>query len=53
MGLEIKMPNSAAKIRKQKRQKLNEKWKREGRTANQHKKWLAKQPKNQSPQWGR
>ena len=36
------MPNSAAKIRKQKRQKLNEKWKREGRTANQHKKWAAK-----------
>ena len=36
------MPNRKAKDRKQKRQKLNEKWKREGRTAAQHKKWLKK-----------
>ena len=37
------MPNSKAKDRKWKRQKLNEKWKKEGRTANQHKKWLKKE----------
>ena len=37
------MPNRAAKSRKQKRQALNAKWAREGRTAAQHKKWLAKQ----------
>ena len=40
------MPNSKAKARKQKRRKLNEKWKKEGRTANQHKKWLKKQEGN-------
>ena len=45
------MPNREAKSRKQKRQALNKKWAREGRTANQHKKWKAKQPKNQN-QWG-
>tara|TARA_B100001094_G_scaffold249105_1_gene246320 strand:- start:1719 stop:1859 length:141 start_codon:yes stop_codon:yes gene_type:complete len=45
------MPNSGAKQRKQKRQKLNEKWKKEGRTANQHKKWKAKQPTNQTPRY--
>ena len=38
------MPNRNAKTRKQRRQKLNAKWAREGRTANQHKKWKAKQP---------
>ena len=37
------MPNRKAKDRKIKRKKLNEKWKQEGRTAKQHKKWLAKQ----------
>lgn len=48
------MPNSKAKARKQKRLKLNEKWKREGRTANQHKKWLEKnKDKNQTPVYGR
>jgi hypothetical protein len=48
------MPNSAAKIRKQKKQKLNEKWKKEGRTANQHKKWKAKNPDSQQQnRWGR
>jgi|TARA_B100001094_G_C17526773_1_gene482713 hypothetical protein len=46
------MPNRNAKNRKQLKQKLNAKWKKEGRTANQHKKWKAKQPKNQN-QWGR
>ena len=35
------MPNKAAKQRKQKRLMLNKKWAREGRTAKQHKKWLA------------
>ena len=45
------MPNTAAKSRKQKRQQLNKKWAREGSTANQHKKWKAKQPKNQVPQY--
>tara|TARA_B100000029_G_scaffold492611_1_gene554090 strand:+ start:455 stop:598 length:144 start_codon:yes stop_codon:yes gene_type:complete len=40
------MPNRKAKDRKQKRLKLNEKWKREGRTAKQHKKWLKKQEGN-------
>ena len=49
------MPNRKAKDRKQKRQKLNEKWKREGRTAKQHKKYLAKQEEKgtQLPVWGR
>ena len=36
------MPNSKAKDRKRKRRKLNERWKREGRTAVQYKKWLEK-----------
>ena len=36
------MPNKAAKLRKQNRLKLNKKWAAEGRTANQHKMWLAK-----------
>ena len=39
----IQMPNRNAKSRKQKRQALNKKWATEGRTANQHKKWKAKQ----------
>ncbi len=48
------MPNSKAKARKQKRQRLNEKWKKEGRTANQHKKWLKKnEGKSQTPVYGR
>lgn len=37
------MPNKNAKLNKQKRKKLNDKWKREGRTAKQHQKFLAKQ----------
>ena len=36
------MPNKSAKIRKQNKAKLNAKFAREGRTANQHKKWKAK-----------
>lgn len=48
------MPNSQAKTRKQRKQRLNEKWKIEGRTALQHKKWKAKQSKNVQPsRWGR
>ena len=35
------MPNKAAKQRKQKRALLNKKLAKEGRTSNQHKKWLA------------
>ena len=34
------MPNTKAKDRKRRRRQLNEKWKKEGRTAKQHKKWL-------------
>ena len=49
------MPNSKAKQRKRKKIRLNERWKKEGRTAKQHKKWLAKQEKKgiQLPVWGR
>ena len=36
------MPNRKAKDRKRKRRLLNKKWATEGRTANQHKKRLAK-----------
>lgn len=36
------MPSKSAKLRKQQRAKLNKKWAAEGRTANQHKKWLEK-----------
>ena len=39
------MPNTKAKDLKRKKRQLNEKWKVEGRTAKQHKKWLAKQRK--------
>ena len=37
------MPNRKAKDRKWKKHQLNEKWKKEGRTAKQHKKWLEKE----------
>ena len=37
------MPNRKAKDRKRKRKLLNKKWATEGRTAAQHKKYLAKQ----------
>jgi len=46
------MPNSGAKQRKRKKALLNEKWSTEGRTAKQHKKWLAKQASKKTPQWG-
>ena len=45
------MPNSKAKQRKRKKALLNEKWSTEGRTAKQHKKWLAKQAGKKTPQW--
>ena len=45
------MPNRQAKARKQKRQALNKKWAREGRTANQHKKWKAKNPQSNIPRY--
>ncbi len=44
------MPNRKAKDRKIKRRKLNERWKKEGRTAIQHKRWLAKN-KDKGPQF--
>ena len=49
------MPNRNAKDRKRKRFQLNEKWKKEGRTAKQHKKWLVKQKESgiQLPVYGR
>ena len=48
------MPNKKAKARKQKRAKLNKKWATEGRTANQHKKWLKKnEGKSKTPVYGR
>ena len=40
------MPNRKAKDKKERRRKLNEKWAREGRTANQHKKYLTKLEKS-------
>ena len=49
------MPNRKAKENKRKKIRLNEKWKKEGRTATQHKKWLAKQEEKGTllPTWGR
>ena len=49
------MPNRKAKDRKIKRRKLNERWKKEGRTAIQHKRWLAKEKESgtQFPVYGR
>ena len=49
------MPSKKAKERKRKRAALNKKWSIEGRTANQHKKWLAKQAEKgtQFPVYGR
>ena len=38
-----RMPNTKAKDRKRRKHQLNEKWKKEGRTAKQHKKWLEKE----------
>ena len=39
------MPSKSAKLKKQQKAKLNKKWSIEGRTANQHKKWLEKNSK--------
>ena len=49
------MPNRKAKDRKRKRMLLNKKLATEGRTAIQHKKYLAKQDAKgpQIPVWGR
>ena len=49
------MPNRKAKDRKRKRMLLNKKLSTEGRTAKQHKKWLAKQEEkgSQIPVWGK
>ena len=49
------MPNRGAKDRKRKRRLLNKKLESEGRTAKQHKKWLAKQKEKgpQMPIYGR
>ena len=49
------MPNRKAKDRKRKRMLLNKKWSIEGRTAVQHKKYLAKQKEKgpQMPVYGR
>ena len=49
------MPNRKAKDRKRKRRLLNKKLESEGRTAKQHKKWVAKQKEKgpQMPIYGR
>ena len=47
------MPNRTAKDRKIKRRKLNERWKAEGRTAVQHKKWLKKNKNKPLNPYGR
>ena len=49
------MPNRKAKDRKRKKKLLNKKWATEGRTAVQHKKYLAKQKEKgpQMPVYGR
>ena len=44
--IRIIMPNQKAKTRKRNRQKLNERWKHEGRTANQIKKRREKDKRN-------
>lgn len=49
------MPNRKAKENKRRKRILTKKFATEGRTANQHKKWLAKQEEKgvQTPVWGR
>jgi len=44
--------NKGAKQRKQKRALLNKKWAKEGRTANQYKKWLAKEADKPNQKFG-
>jgi hypothetical protein len=43
------MPSKKAKDRKRKKAALNKKWSVEGRTANQHKKWLEKNKGSNDP----
>jgi|TARA_B100000035_G_scaffold250285_1_gene219244 hypothetical protein len=47
------MPNKKAKQKKQRRLALNKKWKQEGRTSNQHKKWKKKNPNTKKSIYGR
>jgi hypothetical protein len=49
------MPNRKAKENKRRKRMLTKKFATEGRTANQHKKWLAKQEEKgtQMPIYGR
>jgi hypothetical protein len=47
------MPNKNAKQKKQRRAALNKKWAKEGRTANQYKKWLAKEGNKPNKGFGR
>ena len=47
------MPNRGAKDRKRKKAALNKKWSTEGRTANQHKKWLEKQSGQPTNRFGK
>ena len=47
------MPNRDEKKKKRKRIATNKKLAREGRTANQHKKWLEKKGKDNKPTFGR
>jgi hypothetical protein len=49
------MPNRKAKENKRRKRMLTKKWAIEGRTAKQHKKWLAKQEEKgtQFPIWGK
>tara|TARA_B100000519_G_scaffold119598_1_gene103201 strand:- start:674 stop:820 length:147 start_codon:yes stop_codon:yes gene_type:complete len=47
------MPNKAAKQRKQQKARVNKQLQKQGRTAKQYKKWLDKQPKNQTPAYGK
>ena len=48
------MPNRKAKDNKRRKKALTKKWAIEGRTAKQHKKWLAKQADKgiTQSQWG-
>ena len=46
------MPNKAAKLRQQKRLKLNKKLSIEGRTSKQYRKWKEKQNSNSKDKFG-
>jgi|TARA_R110001592_G_scaffold261359_3_gene526229 hypothetical protein len=47
------MPNKNAKIKKQQKARLNKKWKTEGRTAKQHKRWLEKKSDSSTLKYGK